>query len=195
MNSNAPSLHLYIYWLISRGGGCLCVCVPKQLVKISKTHENEWEPIRGKFVQLNEQHQGGCFLLSLYFPLLLCLENSLPLSFCSHRTLKVMKPHNWICILPATLLMENLPFSFSLISFERWQCHCDYQREITHTDTHMLMLISCFWHSHTQHISVCFSLNVFTCPAFASHFHLFYSFALLHYRSLLFSLLYCTRMW
>lgn len=55
-----------------------------------------------------------------------------------HRTLKVMKPHNWICILPVILLMENLPFSFSLISFRGWQYHCDY-----HLKNSTYTLISC----------------------------------------------------
>lgn len=51
------------------------------------------------------------------------------------HTLKVMKLYNWICIL--LLLMENLPFSFSLISFD-WHCRCDYHRtHIHHTYTHI----------------------------------------------------------
>lgn len=51
-----------------------------------------------------------------------------------------MKPHNWICIL--LLLMENLPFSFSLISFG-WHCHCDYHRAHSHVNILILTQEHC----------------------------------------------------
>lgn len=97
----------------------------KKHARVRAVHIWTSEPIRGKFVQLNEQHQGACFALSLF----------------RHRTLKVMKPHNWICIWPAILLMENLPFSFSLISFKSWHCHCDYHRDTASAIVYILRSI------------------------------------------------------
>lgn len=140
-------------------GACVYMC--HKTASKKKDHENErehpcdWEPIRGKFVQLNEQHQGDSLPLTILTSLSFSVS---PRS--SNRTLKVMKPHNWICILPAILLMENLLFSFSFIPFERWQCHCDYHRKMaqkyTYTHTHAHVDILFLTYSHSTHCGLCF---------------------------------------
>lgn len=78
---------------------------------------------------MNEQHQEVCIISLQPFAMLLkitfryeaaavanaaaattavCVSHA----YTNTNIVKVMKPHNWICVL--LLLMENLPFSFSL---------------------------------------------------------------------------------